>query len=74
VSPRGGLALARAARALALIKGRDFVSPDEVRQLAVPVLAHRVVLTPESELQGRTGASVIEAALAAVPTPKTAQP
>jgi MoxR-like ATPase len=73
VSPRGGLALARAARALALIKGRDFVSPDEVRQLAVPVLAHRVVLTPESELRGRTGASVIEAALAAVPTPKAAQ-
>jgi len=73
VSPRGGLALARAARALALLKGKDYVTPDEIRQLAVPVLAHRVVLTPESELRGQTGASVIDAALASVPAPKSAQ-
>ncbi len=73
VSPRGGLALARAARALALIKGREYVTPDEIRQVAVPVLAHRVVLSAEAELHGQTGASVVEAALASVPVPKTSE-
>jgi len=43
VSPRGGLALSRAAQALALLEGRDYVLPDDVKRLAVPVLAHRVI-------------------------------
>ncbi len=71
VSTRGALALARAARALAVIIDRDYVTPDEVKRLAVPVLAHRVVLTPEAELQGHTGESLVESVLATVPTPKT---
>jgi MoxR-like ATPase len=73
VSPRGGLALAKSARALALLKGKEYVTPDEVRQLAGPVLSHRVVLTPEAELHGQTGASAVEAALASVPAPKSSQ-
>ncbi|MBO4298910.1 MAG: magnesium chelatase, partial [Clostridia bacterium] len=51
VSPRGLLALLRACQALALIRGRDFVTPDDVKELAVPVLAHRIVL---SGLYGRS--------------------
>ena len=51
VSPRGLLALLRACQALALIRGRDYVTPDDVKALAVPVLAHRVIL---SGLYGRS--------------------
>ncbi|HSM13252.1 MAG TPA: MoxR family ATPase [Thermoanaerobaculia bacterium] len=58
VSTRGALGLHRAARALALVEGRDYVVPDDVQQLAVPVLAHRVVL--------RRGASGLEAARRAI--------
>jgi MoxR-like ATPase len=47
-SPRGSLALLKLARARAVLSGRDFVSPDDVRAIAVPALAHRVVLRPEA--------------------------
>ena len=68
VSPRGMLALMRAAQALALIKGRDYVIPDDVKALAVPVLAHRVIVRG---MYGKTGASqaLIQDALKAVPVP-----
>lgn len=68
VSPRGMLALMRAAQALALVQGRGFVIPDDVQRLAVPVLAHRVI--PRG-LYGRSDASqkIIRDALAAVPVP-----
>ena len=70
VSPRGALALARAARALTVVEGRDYATPDDVKRLAVAVLAHRVVLTPEAELHGQTAESLIDAALASIPVPK----
>jgi MoxR-like ATPase len=71
VSPRGTLALARAARALALSLGQGFVTPDHVRILAPWVLAHRLILASEAELAGRTAVDVIEGVLAAVPVPRT---
>lgn len=59
-SPRGSLALYRAAQALAGLAGRDYVEPDDVQEAAVPVLAHRLMLRPEQELRGATGQRVIE--------------
>jgi MoxR-like ATPase len=72
VSPRGTLALARAARALALSLGQGYVTPDHVRILAPWVLAHRLILASEAELAGRTAIDVIERVLASVPVPRTA--
>jgi MoxR-like ATPase len=72
VSPRGTLALARAARALALSLGLGYVTPDHVRILAPWVLAHRLILASEAELAGRTQLDVIEDVLATVPVPRTA--
>ena len=58
-SPRAALALVRAARARALFDGRDYVLPDDVKALAVPVLAHRLVLAPSAELAGRSASAVV---------------
>ena len=73
-SPRGSLALLRLARARAAVEGRDFVVPDDVKAVAVPALAHRLVLRPE--LWGRRidAADVIERVLAAVPAPPAMDP
>lgn len=72
VSPRGTLALGRAARALALSVGESFVSPERVKQLAPWVLAHRILLGPEAELAGRTDVEIIQRTLEAVPVPRSA--
>jgi MoxR-like ATPase len=58
-SPRAGLQLARAARARAALEGRDYVLPDDVQELAVPVLAHRLLPTPEAQVSRRTPESVV---------------
>lgn len=68
-SPRGSLALFRAAQALAAVRGRGYVLPDDVKTMAVPVLGHRVILKPESQLRGRTAAQLVEAVLASVAAP-----
>ena len=65
-SPRAALMMAAASRARALIEGRDYVLPDDVRALAGPVLAHRVFLTPEAEIEGMEPVEVIEGAVADV--------
>ncbi len=70
VSPRGGLALLRAARVVAATAGRPFVTPDDVQAMASATLAHRVVLRPDAEMQGRTSAEVIARAVQAVPVPR----
>jgi MoxR-like ATPase len=67
VSPRAALALLIAAKARALLQGRDFVLPDDVKYLAPYVLAHRVLLAPEAELEGAQAESVVVEALAQVP-------
>ena len=68
-SPRAALALMRAAQAAALLAGRDFVTPDDVRGLLAPVLAHRLVLSREAALQRRSADDLIEALAGEVPAP-----
>ena len=51
-SPRASLAIMNGAKALAAIRGRDFVTPEDIRQVALPVLRHRIILTPEKEMEG----------------------
>ncbi|HEX8629675.1 MAG TPA: MoxR family ATPase [Catenuloplanes sp.] len=68
-SPRGSVALVRAARALAATHDRSFVTPDDIKQVAVPVLNHRLILRPEAELRRRSPAALIEELLAEVPVP-----
>jgi MoxR-like ATPase len=62
-SPRAGLALVHASKGLALLKGRDYVLPDDVRHLAPLVLGHRILLTPEAELEGSQGTQVVSESL-----------
>lgn len=59
-SPRASIALFRTAQALASINGRDFAMPDDVKKMALPVLAHRIILKPESRLRKRTPAAVVK--------------
>jgi MoxR-like ATPase len=68
-SPRGSLSLVRCARAAAMIAGREFVIPDEVKALAKPVLGHRLILKPEARARGATAGSVVDDLLASVPLP-----
>jgi MoxR-like ATPase len=58
-SHRGSLSLFRASQALALIRGREFVIPDDVKELAVAVLAHRLILTPEARARGLDGSKIV---------------
>ncbi len=62
-SPRAGLALLHASKGLALLRGRDYVLPDDVRHLATMVLGHRIIMTPDAELEGAIGNSVVVEAL-----------
>jgi MoxR-like ATPase len=62
-SPRAGLALTHASKALALLKGRDYALPDDIRQLAPLVLGHRILLTPEAELEGGAGSAIVAEAV-----------
>jgi MoxR-like ATPase len=68
-SMRGAMALARATKGWALSNGRSYVIPDDVRELAVPVLAHRVIVDPEAEFAGTTGVDVITRILAEIEPP-----
>jgi len=68
--PRGSIALIRAARGAALLKGRAFVTPDDIRRVALPALRHRVTTSPEAEIEGFTADSLLSALLDAVPAPR----
>ena len=68
--PRGSLSLIRCARARAVLSGRDFTLPDDVKALAVPVLSHRLTLSAESELEGTSGRRIIEIILAKTEAPR----
>jgi MoxR-like ATPase len=68
-SPRASLALMKAAQALALSEGREFVIPEDVREMAVPVIAHRMVVEPQARFAGVTTAGLVEEILAKVPMP-----
>ena len=71
-SPRGSIALIRAAQALAATYGREFVTPDDVKEVARPVLCHRLVLTPDAELNRRRAGDVVDEMLAGTPVPSVA--
>ena len=68
-SPRGSLGLVWTSKALAWLRGRDFVIPDDIKDMAVPVLAHRVILKPEEKLQGVTSKEVIKKIINTVHVP-----
>ncbi|MBC7251497.1 MAG: MoxR family ATPase [Anaerolineae bacterium] len=69
VSPRGTLALYKTAQALAAIRGRDYVIPDDVKALAPYVLTHRILISPQTRLRGRTPEEVVMEVIDAVPVP-----
>jgi len=68
--PRGAIAMVRAARASALLAGRDFVTPDDVKRCALPALRHRVLLAPDAQLEGRRVDELIVELLATVEAPR----
>jgi MoxR-like ATPase len=70
-SPRGGLALVQLARGHALLQGRDYVIPDDIKGIAVPALAHRVTLRPELWVRQVSADDVVARLLTTVPTPRT---
>ena len=69
-SPRAGVALFQAARAEAYLRGRDFVTPDDVKSLSFPVLRHRVVLTAEAEVEGRSSDDELRSLLETLEAPR----
>ena len=69
-SPRASVALMRAARAAAVIEGRDYVVPDDVKSRVASVLRHRITLAPELEVEGRTPDDVLATIVSRVPAPQ----
>jgi MoxR-like ATPase len=68
-SPRAGIALLRVAKALALSDGREYLAPDDVKAVAVPVLAHRLIVAPEARSTGLSGETIVREALEKTPVP-----
>ena len=68
--PRGGISLVRAARAAALLEGRDYVTPDDVKKVALPALRHRIQPSPELELEGRDTDAILAALLEKTEAPR----
>ena len=68
-SPRGSLALYHTAQALAAIRGRSFVVPDDVQLLVIPTLAHRLILSSQSRLHGKALSAVLREVIEHVPVP-----
>ena len=69
-SPRASIAIMDASKALAAINGRDFVTPDDIKKVATPVLGHRVILTPEREMEGFTPDKVIKQIMETIEIPR----
>jgi len=68
---RGALALVRGGRAVALMAGRNFVTPDDIKSIAVPALRHRVAIAPDASLEGRTANDLLVGVIDSVPAPRT---
>ncbi len=68
-SPRATLALYQASQALAGIRGRNYVIPDDVKCIIAPVLAHRLVISPQAQLRGRNAQDLIHEIVARIPVP-----
>ncbi|QOD61344.1 MoxR family ATPase [Polaribacter haliotis] len=69
-SPRASIAILGASKAFAAIEGRDFVTPEDIKRAAIPVLQHRVIVTPEREMEGLTSKQIIEQIIEAVEIPR----
>ena len=69
-SPRASIALMEAAKALAAINGRDFVTPEDIKKVASPILAHRIILTPEREMEGFTSEKVVQQIIEGIEIPR----
>ena len=69
-SPRASIAIMDASKALAAINGRDFVTPDDIKKVAIPILGHRVILTPEREMEGFTPEKVIKQIMETIEIPR----
>lgn len=69
-SPRASLAMVNSAKAIAAMAGRDFVTPDDIIKVAIPVLAHRIMLSPEKEMEGLTPADVIAQIIKKIEIPR----
>jgi len=69
-SPRASLAIMLASKAFAVMAGRDFVTPEDIRAVVTPALRHRVLLTPEKELEGATPADVIKQIVERIEVPR----
>lgn len=69
-SPRASVALLNASKAYALLQGRDFIIPDDVKYVAVPVLQHRLILSPETEMEGRSAGTIIKRLIEKIEVPK----
>ncbi len=68
-SPRASLTLMKVAQALALFDGREFVTPENIQEIAVPVIAHRIVMEPQARFSGKTAESVVDEILNTIPVP-----
>ena len=73
-SPRAALGLFRAAQALAAIRDRTYVIPDDIKELGPSILAHRIIVSPQTRLRGRTSEEILEEILATIPIPLAADP
>ena len=69
-SPRASIAILAASKAFAAIEGRDFVTPEDIKRATIPVLQHRVIVTPEREMEGLTSKQIIEQIIEAVEIPR----
>ena len=68
-SPRGSLALSRGAQAMALIRGRDFALPDDIKELAVPMISHRIIISAAARMRGVVGRDVVRGVVDGIPVP-----
>jgi MoxR-like ATPase len=69
-SPRASLAILTSSKAIAAMRGRDFITPDDIREVAVPVLQHRVMLTPEREMEGLTSGEIVRQLIQSIEVPR----
>ena len=69
-SPRASIAILNSAKAYAMISGRDFVNPEDIKFVALPVLRHRIILSPEKEMEGVTADEVVKQIVDKVEVPR----